>query len=632
MKFLSLLLLAFLAVAAAAGTIRLDAGTAIFDRPNASGQPVGRVEAASDFETAGDAVTGFTARHPLARYNSYTPIRLPGGKTGYASPGIRIENDPAGTAVLRNEPEQPLWRTGLFLALSAALVILVLGWFRERKKGGPDPDSRRGAVYFVLFAVLVRQLLMLHTAMEWNNLIPSAADDPGYFQTMRDMLDGKFDGPWNMTIGTGFFYLPFLLILNAKEFYDIAIAFDYFSALVLAPAALALGFAILRKLGVSGRAAFAAVLLWAVWPFFHFHVEAWNPFNCRSFFLLTPPSSESHWWLYYRTAINAGFNAMSDIPAMLLLFGTIWSTLALPARNRSAALTGFLFGITCLVRINSIFFAPLIAFLIFRQFHARAGEWRAVTAAAGAAMSGFLLGFGFQLYVNLRQFGGALTFGYINHYTDWAIRPADGFTFTTFLKWVHLRYLAQANWANWALGLTGILLATNRTRRIAFTLWTIPVIVFFSGYSHTFCDAGRFIISTMLPFFAAFTSLEYFRTKGRLRLLFIGAAAAALLAVRPSSDLPELPLWLMIPIAPAAGIMLRLGFLAALLLLSVVSFRRGMELRSAAAPALFGGLFLFGNSFLFLGLFILVFLWALFDWFREWRENAKCPQVENAQR
>ena len=469
---------------------------------------------------------------------------------------------------------------------------------------------------------LVRQLLVLHTTMEWNNLIPSAADDPAYFQSIRDLLDGKLDGPWSMTVGTGFFYLPFILLLRAKEFYDIAIAFDYFSALVLAPAALALGFMILRRFGISGRAAFAAVLLWAVWPFFHTHLEAWEPFRCRSIFLAAPPSADSHWWLYYRTAINAGFNAMSDTPAMLLLFATIWSALTLPPRNRSAALIGVLFGFTCMVRINTILFAPLIAYLVFRRFRSRAGEWNAVLGVIASAAGGFLLGFGYQFYINIRQFGNPLTFGYISHYTDWAIRPADGFTFTTFLRWVHLRYLAQANWANWALGITGLLLAAGRTRRTAFALWTVPVIVFFTGYSHTFCDANRFIVSTLLPFFAAFTSLEIFREKGKLPWFFAGTVAAALLLTAPSSSQPEVPILLRFP-APAECTVLLPWLLAALLaLLSWTGFRSGMRPLTAAAPALFAGLFFVGNSFLVLGLLGAILLRALAEWFLQWKRCA----------
>lgn len=85
MRLFLLLLFAFFAAAANAGTIRLEAQTAIFERPDASSPVVGRVEAESDFETAGEPVTGFTARHPLAHYNTFhrsaggrDPLRLAG--------------------------------------------------------------------------------------------------------------------------------------------------------------------------------------------------------------------------------------------------------------------------------------------------------------------------------------------------------------------------------------------------------------------------------------------------------------------------------------------------------------------------------------------------------------------------
>ena len=85
-----------------------------------------------------------------------------------------------------------------------------------------------------LLPVCLRCLLVLLTAGLCENPVPAAADEPGYFKTMSDMLSNSWQGPLSFTVGTGFFYLPFILLTGAKEFYDIVPHFNYFSALVLA--------------------------------------------------------------------------------------------------------------------------------------------------------------------------------------------------------------------------------------------------------------------------------------------------------------------------------------------------------------------------------------------------------------
>ena len=102
----------------------------------------------------------------------------------------------------------------------------------------------------------------------------------------------------------------------------------------------------------------------------------------------------------------------------------------------------------------------------------------------------------------------------------------------------------------------------------------------------------------------------------------IAAVAAALLLTAPSSSQPEVPILLRFP-APAECTVLLPWLLAALLaLLSWTGFRSGMRPLTAAAPALFAGLFFVGNSFLFLGLLGAILLRALAEWFLQWKRCA----------
>ena len=295
---------------------------------------------------------------------------------------------------------------------------------------------------------------------------------------------------------------------------------------------MALGFRVLRRLGISARAAAAALFVWALWPFFAWHLEDWER-RLFHFFFAPPPvelNSQWMWWRYYAVCINAGFNAMSDTPGLASALAAMLAALALPARRSSAAAFGALWGFACLIRINYILLLPFFLYVAYsrREEFGGTGRFLAAGAAAGA---GFLTVFGFQFFVNFRQFGSILTFGYSRHYLDFAPldRPSAGFTWHTLLKWINLRHLALSNHPWWCVGLAGLLFTRDRRRRNLLVWGSVPLILFFLGYSHTFCDARRFIFLSFVLFLGAFTGLEVWRELPGRRRVAIPAAVAAMM-------------------------------------------------------------------------------------------------------
>ena len=174
----------------------------------------------------------------------------------------------------------------VFMALWGGLLYVFI---KGRKEGSILPDSRSETCCLIFLAVLLRQILLLYEVSFWGNALPCATDEPGYFKTVYDMLQGNFAGPWNFTVGLGLIYLPFVWLTGAREFYDIAIAFTYFDGFVIAPAALGIAFLVLKGFGVKKYYAFAAVLLWALYPFFVYHAELWGKLHFAP--LLALPSS-----------------------------------------------------------------------------------------------------------------------------------------------------------------------------------------------------------------------------------------------------------------------------------------------------------------------------------------------------
>ena len=165
---------------------------------------------------------------------------------------------------------------------------------------------------------------------------------------------------------------------------------------------------------------------------------------------------------------------------------------------------GCCYGLCCLVRINYIFFAPAIAFLLLEKLDLK--DYRKVLQLFFCGAGGFLVIFGWQLLVNGYQFGHPLTFGYSLHYLDFPPekRPDTGFNWYTLLEWQNIRFLVGANKFLMTAGIAGLLFLKERSQRIVLTLLGVPLILFFFGYTHTYCDARRFILMAFPVFIAAF--------------------------------------------------------------------------------------------------------------------------------
>ena len=518
------LLTALLCGSALSGAeLLLERPTPVFREPNVFSRrvdilPPGR------YEVAGPAERRFSVRHPIAYYAPF--FRLPAGT--FVSPGVTVEENTNENTFVTPSGDWRLWATALAAGLLGAVIFLLV---KGKLSKTIPPDSGCESLCFILIAVLLRQILLLCEISVWSTAIPSAADEPGYFKTVYDMLRGDFKGPWNFTIGLGLVYLPFVLLCGARDYYDIAVSFCHFNGLVLGPAVPAAAFLLLKSFGVGRRCAFAAILVWAVYPFFVYHAELWDTLTFAPF--LAPPcflEGTADWWRFYSVCIHTGFNGMSDTPGLLAVLLTLLLARKAPPNWRGALLTGLAYGFCCLLRINYVFFAPLIAFIWFFRLPER--SFPSLLRAAGAALGGFFLVFGWQFLINTHHFGNPFTFGYCLHYLDFPPekRPSAGFTWAILAELRNVRFLMGANKLLMAAGIAGLLFLRNRYTRIALTLLGVPLILFFFGYTHTYCDARRFIMAAYPAFIGAFCAaagdgLEAFRRGGRGRFLIPGLLA-----------------------------------------------------------------------------------------------------------
>lgn len=491
-------------------------------------------------------------QHPLAFIFEYSKIRSDNGLTAFHRKDIVPGNE--AQSFMRRPPLPATHISGIIAAVVFMIAIIQHGIRKNFSDTG-----------LILLPVLLRIALVLLTLCRWDSVYPIAADENGYFATITDMLNGNWRTPWHFTVGTGFFYLPFIFLTDAKIFYDIVPYFNYFSALIIAPGIMVLAFLILRKLGVPGKKSCIAMLIWAIYPFVAFHLEDWNSANFQHLFLLTRFFRQWMSHFFYAFCINAGFNAMSDTPGLLLLLGCLYLALAMPKKIRYAVLFGMLYGFTCMVRINYILLSPLFAYVLFCKFK----DDRAVLLkAAAAGIVSFLVIFSFQMICNVLQFSSPLTFGYILHYPENNIldRPVAGFTWHTFSKLTSLRYLLQVNLPVFAFGTAALWVTRDRHKQRIFALLSIPVVLFFCGYSHTFCDARRFVFPAFAGFLMAVTGMEIWDDLRR----HIRAAIISGLFLLASLALPYHASWRGLPFMLGEGLFLRIASVAIPVYLGII--------------------------------------------------------------
>ena len=476
LRLLLLLLVAVTASAAQAGRmVTVETGTPIFRAPSFESQLLGIARSPFQAEEKAEKIV-LVSRHPLARYHRFSELRLPDGQTGYVNFHLSVTE--RGTFRSGNVVEW--WRLTLLPLLAGALLATAAAAWKFRTEPG-----WRGWLFPALLPVLLRQLLLLLLVNAGQNMMPNPADEPGYYANLTDFLAGEFSRRWHFTVGTSFFYLPFELLSGTRNLHDILLPLCWVEGFLLAPLSLLLGFLVGKRITGSRRAAFAAMLLWALLPFLCHHQP---DFINRQFQYWLGMPSASFTYSHYITLIGCGFNAMSDTPSSCLVLLAMTTLLYLPPSWRSAALTAFLFAVACLFRINNILFLPVFAVLAL--FHRRSYFTRArLPAALAAGTIAFLLGFLPQLLVNLHFFGNPLRFSYTNY--------AEGAH--TYLSWLFVEltglFYGSANYTLWSLALPALLLMRNPKLRLELLLWMMPVTIFFFAYSHGTDDPVRFILT-----------------------------------------------------------------------------------------------------------------------------------------
>ncbi len=482
--------------------VTIDRAVPVFENPDFQSKILGVSSRPFPAEKLEEQIVLVTF-HPLSRYHRFWKVKLPDGKIGYVNPNVVVTSQ----GKLRSGLVVEWWRFTLVPLYAGALVALSLVLWKRRQ----EPDPWRW-LQLALIPALLRSLLLLLLVNKAQNLITAPADEHGYYYNLVSFLDQHFPEPWHFTVGTSIFYLPYELISRTRNLIDIFIPVSWTEGFLIAPASLLLGFMIAKKLTNSIKIAFAAMLTWAILPFVYHHLPEFENSYFSSF--ITFPS----WGFTYRHYINliaCGFTAMSDTPSTMLMLLVMVLLLYRKATWHNVALASFLYAIACMFRINNIIFAPALAIMLWCYRPEYLNTLRCFLQNSLTGLVAFLIGFFPQFLANWHFIGNPLRFSY----TDYA-HGAHTYIHWKFVELTSAFY-GTTNQLIWIPALLSLFFMRDKKLRITLIWWSIPIILFFFGYSHATDDPIRFILTSYPAFFIAIATNKLWKNLKRLDLIFL---------------------------------------------------------------------------------------------------------------
>lgn len=480
-KFIFLLLLAALPLAAQTNTVTLPANTPLYKSPDPKTSPIIILFEKKELQS-GEVKTIHYTSGALLLPLKFHQVLLPGAGIIWAAPGLEYSKEsPKDTPTLHPRKNLPLRNRGiglLVLALLCTIIYFTGKWQKIR--------------YLLPYAGIFLFCAGIYSFAlgQSGNIIQGQADDPFYFQAARDILDGKFSGPWHYTIGFPLLYIPFILLTGAKTFEEFYPFFLIVNCCIFTPACLCFAWAFFRKL-TNSKIASATIIVWSLLAvFWQFRYITLGDPNDYGNFLITsyaaPPLFSIDFTLY-SLYTWFGVNCVSDTAAAMLLFAGLYMFFTMQPTRCNLMLFALLFGFICLVRLNNIFYAPAFILLYFDKYKNIPLLSKKSFQMIVPPCLLFLAVIALQLLVNHHHFGSPFTTPYTLHSKE-------------LVKWDskfildNIQFLFTCNKAWFLPALLMVFLQPDQKLKRIFILWCIPVTLFFTGYGCTFNSPIRFLL------------------------------------------------------------------------------------------------------------------------------------------
>ena len=512
----------------------------------------------------------------------------------WVAPDVKVSRENGKTKVSYK-------RNPLFLYISAVcaiiFVLLLYFYFSRLRKKTLKYDIR--CYIFPALLVLVHFTILFYFLYLARGQLRYPMDEFAFFKTAKGIMNWNFDYKWDMTVGMPLVYIPFILIFQAKNMFDIVLPVCIFFGCVLMPASIVFVFFIARKLNSSFRYGFFAALLWMILNvvYFPLELEVEPSISVFSWFGTDIGEYISTCYLFIRT----GFNSMSGNLSMFTLFAAIFLVLYMNPRLKTFAIISAIYGFSCITRINNVFFAPLIAWLLWCSGKELFSDRKYMLKAFAVSLSAFMAVFSLQLAANYLNFSSITVFPYVLHNTE----VYNGFEVKNLSRGIN--YYFSIHYFFFAAGLAAIASIKERNLRVSLILWAIPLTLFFCGY----CILGQ-PIRFLLPVFSSLCIAivyPWFNNDLSRRekiLLFI---TVILLAI------PILPFAFEQVLAPMysnpLSIFSHFRFLAGLPLWIYVLYKLRKQLFTFVFLILYGIFIFTGSNYILFGACVLALIYAL---------------------
>ncbi len=490
----------------------------------------------------------------------------------------------------------PMLYSGVFLLFAGALSALMYFFHK----------SFRFRSWLLPLSVVFIQCGICLAAIGYSGgIFIKPTDEMWYFKIGKQLLDLDFTVPFRYTIGHPLiFYVPLALFTGASGYVETGTLAQSLNCFFVMPVSLLLAYWMMKRLFRSETLPFCSLLLWFGFILFYHPRFFTGRLNAAETYVQKAVADLPVFGLHlslYDLYVIFGWHGFSDQLCMLFLFLTLLCALAWKASVRNLTAVSILFAITCLIRINSIFYSPLLGFILYLKY---AGMLKVSADRTRLILYGafsFLAVFSLQLIVNFHQFGSFFTWPYVLHTDNQSVRG-----FLPELIPYGLYFLAASNHAIFVLGTLSLFFIPDKKNRAILALWIYPALFFFMGYPVVYNNYSRFILPLYPAFMAAIllNGVWKQRLSVVLRVLFVLLAGVLLTAPGDAPALRRFLPWSLEwhGVRPETMDMVR-WIVIALSAVVVATFVKDILRARKAGEPLDGSL----TAVLFLGLFLIVF-------------------------
>lgn len=420
-------------------------------------------------------------------------LKIPGSDGLCFFPEVTFKKEKSGNFVPYVDPIDSLMFLGIFLFAMGLASLAGYFHLKSEKKKYLLPAS----LLFFFWGYASWYVGFISDAF----ITPS--DEIHYFNIAQKLRMWDFTSmQYRYTIGFPILCIPFILFPSLQNWVGFFLGYMNFQTFILIPGLFLLLYGFFhKKMGLSGIQSFFTLLLWLILMVFYMPMfDSIHPerpyvpefYSGNACFSLM----DQHVYFSFIQMTWLGRNAMGDHAAFFLLLVLLYFSM-----KRSGSLIRFFvlsmgFGFLCLVRLNYIFFAPLLAFVFYDSFSGLWKNKRNYLHAALCGTAGFMIVFIWQFVVNKIQFGSPFVWPYSLH----LFAPDRGFVWNVVPY--GFKFLFQSNYIYMTLGLSSLFFIPDRKIRAILTLWIFPMLLFFCGYPIVFNSTIRFILP-LYPAFAA---------------------------------------------------------------------------------------------------------------------------------